>query len=71
MKCSITGEKGHFLVEHPCGFRPLNFTTRAAKARGELEDFSRQHCATTFVGVVQGAGSPRKSSKQEVRDAEV
>ena len=50
-------DKGHFLVEHPYRFPTTQFHHPAAVSRlgCVTEDFSRQHCATTFVGVVQGS----------------
>jgi hypothetical protein len=50
-------DKGHFLVEHPYRFPTTQFHHPAAVARLGcfIDDFARQHCATTFVGVVQGS----------------
>jgi len=50
-------EQGHFLVEHPYRFPTTQFHHPDAVARLGcfIEDFARQHCATTFVGVVQGS----------------
>ena len=50
-------KKGHFLVEHPYRFPTTQFHHPDAVARlgCAVDDFSRQHCATTFVGVVQGS----------------
>ncbi len=50
-------DKGHFLVEHPYRFPTTQFHHPDAVSRlgCAVEDFSRQHCATTFVGVVRGS----------------
>ncbi len=49
--------KGHFLVEHPYRFPTTQFHHPDAVSQlgCVVEDFSRQHCATTFVGVVRGS----------------
>jgi hypothetical protein len=49
--------QGHFLVEHPYRFPTAQFHhPDAVRMLGcAVEDFSRQHCATTFVGVVKGS----------------
>ena len=48
---------GHFLVEHPYRFPTTQFHHPDAVSQlgCVAEDFSRQHCATTFVGVVRGS----------------
>ena len=50
-------EKGHFLVEHPYRFPTVQFHHPDAVSQlgCVVEDFSRQHCATTFVGVQRGS----------------
>ena len=50
-------DKGHFLVEHPYRFPTTQFHHPAAVSQLGcfIDDFARQHCATTFVGVVQGS----------------
>ena len=48
---------GHFLVEHPYRFPTVQFHHPDAVSQlgCVAEDFSRQHCATTFVGVRRGS----------------
>ena len=50
-------EQGHFLVEHPYRFPTVQFHHPDAVSQlgCVAEDFSRQHCATTFVGIVRGS----------------
>ncbi|KAH8076439.1 hypothetical protein JL721_440 [Aureococcus anophagefferens] len=51
----LVAERGHFLVEHPCRFPTAQFHHPAALARlgCAAPDFSREHCATTFIGAAR------------------
>lgn len=51
----LVAERGHFLVEHPYRFPTAQFHHPAALARlgCAAPDFSREHCATTFIGAAR------------------
>ena len=58
----LVAERGHFLVGHPYAFPTPQFHHPAAlELLGcDAPDLSREHCATTFIGVTEGSWLARR-----------